>query len=71
MKRKDLRTNESEWRRTCLWITKPKQAKRQLKAYTVIKVMVVAILLVALYQTAPQRMFEECQGTDVPRYCME
>lgn len=46
--------------------------KRTLKLSTVLKVAAVLLLLTALlWETSPSRLFPECRGTDVPRYCVD
>ena len=58
MKRKDLHNHA------------PK-ARRALKLSTVLKVLGILALLAALYVTSPSRLFPECRGNDVPRYCVD
>ena len=44
---------------------------RALKLSTVLKVLAVLALLAALWETSPSRLFPECRGNDVPRYCVD
>ena len=43
-----------------------------MKLSTMFKVAAVALLLLAaLWYTSPSRLFPECRGNDVPRYCVD
>ena len=43
-----------------------------MKRSTVVKVVTVLLLLLAaLWYTSPSRLFPECRGTSVPRYCVD
>lgn len=44
---------------------------RALKLSTVLKVLAVLVLLALLWETSPSRLFPECRGNDVPRYCVD
>lgn len=72
MTRKDLRTSESEWRAT-RHSTQPAKpiGKRSFKLVTLLKVAAVIIVLTALWSTRPDRVFQDCSGTDVPRHCVD
>lgn len=45
--------------------------RRTIKLSTVLKVLAVLLLLAALWETAPSKLFPECRGNDVPRYCVD
>lgn len=45
--------------------------RRALKLSTVLKVLGVLLLLAALWHTSPTRLFPECRGNEVPRYCVD
>lgn len=45
--------------------------RRALKLSTVLKVLAVLVLLALLWETSPSRLFPECRGNDVPRYCVD
>ena len=47
------------------------KARRALKLSTVLKVLAVLALLAALWETSPSRLFPECRGNEVPRYCVD
>lgn len=38
---------------------------------TVLKVVAALLLLAALWYTSPTRLFPECRGDNVPRYCVD
>jgi len=38
---------------------------------TVLKVLGVLLLIAALWYTSPTRLFPECRGDQVPRYCVD
>lgn len=70
MNRKDLRNRNPKFR--CVDTSKPyPKVRRTLKLSTVLKVLGVLLLLAALWHTSPTRLFPECRGTDVPRYCVD
>lgn len=62
-RRQDLRNREPKFQGA-----KP---RRTIKLSTVLKVLVVLLLLAALYVTSPSRVFPECRGDSVPRYCVD
>lgn len=37
----------------------------------VIVTIITALLICALWYTSPERLFPECRGDDVPRYCVD
>lgn len=37
----------------------------------VLTIIVTALLVLALWYTSPSRLFPECRGDDVPRYCVD
>lgn len=41
------------------------------KLSTVLMVLAVLALLAALWATSPSRLFPECRGNEVPRYCVD
>ena len=47
------------------------KVRRTIKLSTVLKVLGILALLAALYVTSPSRLFPECRGNDVPRYCVD
>ena len=50
----------------------PKFKKRRTpRLSTVLKVIGVLLLLAALWYTSPSRLFPECRGDEVPRYCVD
>ena len=42
-----------------------------MKLSTVLKALGILVLLVLLWETSPSRLFPECRGNDVPRYCVD
>lgn len=38
---------------------------------TVLKVVTALLLLAALWGTSPSKLFPECRGDQVPRYCVD
>ena len=60
MKRQDLRNRAPKFKK-----------RRTLRLSTVLKVIGVLLLLAALWYTSPSRLFPECRGDDVPRYCVD
>ncbi len=70
MNRKDLRNRAPKFR--CVDTSKPwPKPRRTIKLSTVLKVAAALLLLAALWETSPSRLFPECRGTDVPRYCVD
>ena len=50
----------------------PKRRTRLGTVLTVLKVLVALLLLLAaLWYTSPSRLFPECRGDNVPRYCVD
>lgn len=45
--------------------------RRALKLSTVLKVLAVLVLLALFWGTSPSRLFPECRGNDIPRYCVD
>ncbi len=46
--------------------------RRTPRIITVLKVIgVTLLLLAALWYTSPTRLFPECRGNEVPRYCVD
>lgn len=70
MNRKDLRNRDPKFRGADSSAPRPKP-RRTIKLSTVLKVLVVLLLLAALYVTSPSRVFPECRGNQVPRYCVD
>lgn len=70
MKRQDLRNRTPEFRCASASELYPKK-RRVLKLSTVLKVIIALLLLAALWVTSPSRLFPECRGNDVPRYCVD
>lgn len=71
MTRQDLRNREPKFRGVDTSKPYPK-ARRTIKLSTVLEVLAVLLLLAALWETSPLRLFPECsRGTDVPRYCVD
>lgn len=70
MTRQDLRNREPKFRGASTSAPHPKK-RRTIKLSTVLKVLAVLLLLAALWETSPSRLFPECRGTDVPRYCVD
>lgn len=60
MKRQDLRNRAPKFKK-----------RRTPRLSTVFKVIGVLLLLAALWYTSPSRLFPECRGNDVPRYCVD
>ena len=70
MTRQDLRNRAPEFRG--VYTSKPwPKPRRTIKLSTVLKVLGILALLAALYVTSPSRLFPECRGNDVPRYCVD
>lgn len=71
MKRQDLRNRAPKFKAADTRQPWPR-ARRALKLSTVLKVVAALLLLAALWETAPSKLFPECsRGTDVPRYCVD
>lgn len=70
MNRKDLRNRNPKFKGSDPSEPLPKQ-RRALKLSTVLKVLGVLLLLAALWHTSPTRLFPECRGNEVPRYCVD
>jgi hypothetical protein len=70
MKRQDLRNRTPEFKFVDTLQPRPKK-RRTPRLSTVLKVIGVLLLLAALWYTSPSRLFPECRGDDVPRYCVD
>ena len=70
MTRQELRNREPKFQFASTSEPRPKK-RRALKLSTVLKVLGILALLAALYVTSPSRLFPECRGNDVPRYCVD
>lgn len=70
MNRKDLRNRAPKFKGSDPSEPLPKK-RRALKLSTVLKVLGVLLLLAALWETSPSRLFPECRGNEVPRYCVD
>lgn len=70
MTRQDLRNREPKFTGAGKPAPWPK-ARRTIKLSTVLKVLGVLLLLAALWHTSPSRLFPECRGNEVPRYCVD
>lgn len=70
MARQDLRNRAPKFQGADESAPRPKP-RRTIKLRTVLKVLVVLLLLAALYVTSPSRVFPECRGDRVPRYCVD
>lgn len=72
MSRKDLRNRNPKFNGLGAKHRDPwPRARRALKLSTVLKVLGVLLLLAALWHTSPSRLFPECRGNEVPRYCVD
>ena len=60
MTRQDLRNRAPKFK-----------ARRALKLSTVLKALGILVLLAALWETSPSRLFPECRGNEVPRHCVD
>ena len=47
------------------------RARRALKLSTVLGALALLVLLTLLWHTSPTRLFPECRGNEVPRYCVD
>ena len=70
MTRQELRNREPKFQFASTSEPRPKK-RRALKLSTVLKVLGVLLLLAALWHTSPTRLFPECRGNEVPRYCVD
>lgn len=70
MKRQDLRNRAPKFKAADTRQPWPKK-RRTLRLSTVLKVLGVLLLLAALWHTSPSRLFPECRGNEVPRYCVD
>lgn len=70
MKRQDLRNRTPEFKFVDTRRPWPKK-RRTPRLSTVLKVIGVLLLLAALWYTSPSRLFPECRGNEVPRYCVD
>lgn len=71
MKRQDIRNRVPEFKFVDPRRPWPKK-RRTPRLSTVLKVIgVLLLLLAALWYTSPTRLFPECRGDDVPRYCVD
>jgi hypothetical protein len=68
--RKDLRNRAPKFRGASTSAPHPNK-RRALKLSTVLKVLAVLVLLALLWETSPSRLFPECRGNEVPRYCVD
>ena len=70
MTRQDLRNRAPKFRCASTSAPHPKK-RRALKLSTVLKALGILVLLVLLWETLPSRLFPECRGNEVPRYCVD
>lgn len=70
MTRQDLRNRAPKFKGSDPSEPLPKK-RRALKLSTVPKVLAVLVLLALLWETSPSRLFPECQGTKIPRHCVD
>ena len=71
MKRQDLRNRVPKFKFVDTQRPWPKE-RRTPRIITVLKVIgVTLLLLAALWYTSPTRLFPECRGNEVPRYCVD
>ena len=71
MKRQDLRNRAPKFKFVDTRQPWPKK-RRTSRLITVLKVISVTLLLLAaLWYTSPTRLFPECRGNEVPRYCVD
>lgn len=70
MKRQDLRNQVPKFKAVDTRQPWPKK-HRTPRLSTVLKVIGVLLLLAALWYTSPTRLFPECRGNEVPRYCVD
>ena len=72
MSRKDLRNRAPKFNGLGAKHRDPwPRARRALKLSTVLRALATLVLLAALWHTSPSRLFPECRGNEVPRYCMD
>lgn len=70
MTRQDLRNRAPKFKAADTRQPWPKP-RRTIKLSTVLKVLAVLVLLALLWETSPSKLFPECRGNDVPRYCVD
>ena len=70
MTRQELRNREPKFQFASTSEPRPKK-RRALKLSTVLKVVAALLLLAALWETSPSKLFPECRGNSVPRYCVD
>lgn len=70
MKRQDLRNRIPKFKAVDTRQPWPKKRRTSCLS-TVLKVVYVLLLLAALWYTSPSRLFPECRGDEVPRYCVD
>ena len=70
MTRQDLRNRYPEFRGVDTSAPHPKK-RRALKLSTVLKALGILMLLALLWETLPSKLFPECRGNEVPRYCVD
>ena len=70
MTRQDLRNRYPEFRGVDTSKPWPKP-RRTITLSTVLKVLGVLLLLALLWETLPSKLFPECRGNEVPRYCVD
>ena len=70
MTRQDLRNRYPEFRGVDASKPWPKP-RRTITLSTVLKALGALLLLVLLWETLPSRLFPECRGNKVPRYCVD
>ena len=72
MTRQDLRNREPKLKGLGAKSQDPwPKPRRTIKLSTVLKVLAVLALLAMLYETSPSKLFPECRGDQVPRYCVD
>lgn len=70
MTRQDMRNRAPKFQGADSSAPRPK-VRRTIKLRTVLVVLVVLLLLAGLWATSPSRVFPECRGDSVPRYCVD
>lgn len=70
MTRQDMRNRAPKFQGADSSAPRPK-VRRTIKLRTVLVVLVVLLLLAGLWATSPSRVFPECRGDRVPRYCVD
>ena len=72
MTRQDLRNREPKFKGLGAKSQDPwPKRRRTLRLSTVLKVAAALLLLAALYETSPSKLFPECRGNEVPRHCVD